>query len=272
MGIFDGLFKKRFPTSNNSDIRKSIKQLQAISSTYNERSGALTRLESFFLNSNDKNDQLAISHALLEIVLKNPSIEIRESSLNTLDSIIDKCIQFSKHPNLSTRARSGLSNIATDTASCLIKVIENDRDKNENELRRKSFWTLQKIAPLVFDDALLSIFMNGLNDKNENIRMAAIWAFENTSRLCDDSIKKHIAEIAIQPLCQALNDSGIWVGAARTLGYLGPYAIKAVDSLYSKLDDPDGNWAANSMRKITGADYGNKDKDGWRQWIQEHKT
>jgi len=231
----------------------------------------LTKLQSFFVTSPDANDKKAISQSLLEIASNDESIQIRESALDMTGNIIDNCIQFYNHPTLHPGARLGLSIISGHAVPCLIKLAETKGDQ-EKELRRKAFWILQKIAPLALDDALLAFFVRSLNEKNANIRMAVISAFEGIVRLCDDATKKRIAQAALAPLCQALNDSRIWINAARTLGDLGSYAIDAVECLYQKLDDEDGEWAASALRNITGAGYGNKEKTKWEQWIQENKN
>ncbi|HVN98019.1 MAG TPA: hypothetical protein VMT62_16435 [Syntrophorhabdaceae bacterium] len=272
MGLFDRFLKsKKLPTKNPAIIA-AVKQVQSVSSSYNEQHAGLTKLESLFLKATDTSDKMAISQSLLDTATDGASIQVRESSLTKLGTIIDKSIQFSNHPTLHSGASRGLSAISGHAVPSLIAIIENTRGK-ETELRRIAFWTLQKIAPFALDDALLVFLVRSLSEKRD-IRMPVICALEDIARLSDDTTRKRMAEVGLSPLCQTLkdNDAEIWIRAARVLGDLGTYAAGSVNDLISKLDDDGGEWAADSLRKITGEAYGNKEKGKWQEWVSRNGT
>lgn len=257
MGIFSKLFKSEdnFSTKN-SEIINALKILQDTSLSYNERAGALTRLKSIFLTSNDKADLRAISQLILRTVTDDESIKIREIALTTFDTIIETGLQ------------DKLSIVSGYAMPILIEIA---RYKNEDakELRRIAFWILSKIAPFGINDEGLRFLARSLNDKTDSIRMAVICTFENLVRLSDDALKRRIARFSLPALCEALNDSTIRVRSAKALGGLGKYALTAAPFLCKRLDDEEGEWAGSALRNITGEQYGNKEKEKWEKWLQK---
>jgi hypothetical protein len=257
MGIFDKLFKSEdnFSTKN-SEIINAQKILQNTSLSYNERAGTLTRLKSIFLSSNNKTDLRAISQLILRTVTDDESIKIREIALNTFESIVDAMLQDKL-------------NVVSGYAIPILMEIAKYKNEDVKELRRMAFWILSKMAPFGISDEGLHFLARSLNDQTDNIRTAVICTFENLVRLDDDALKRRIARFSLPALCEALNDSSIWVRAAKTLGGLGKYALTAAPFLTKRLDDEEGEWAGNALRSITGEQYGNQEKEKWEKWLQK---
>jgi hypothetical protein len=260
MGIFGKLFKSDESdevSTKNSEIINALKILQNGSLSHNERAGALTRLKSIFLASHGKDDLKAISQSILKIVTNDESLKIRESALTTYDTIIEAA----PPPKVSI--------ISGHAMPILIEVAKYKKE-DAQELRRMAFWTLLKIAPFAITDEHLGFLAHSLDDKTENIRMAVICTFENLVKGGDDALKSRIARFSMSALCRALDDSAIWVRAARTLDGLGKYALGAAPFLFKRLDDKEGEWAAGALRTITGQQYGNQEKQKWEQWLQKN--
>jgi len=258
MSILGRFFKSDdIISTKNSAIIDAFKILQTSSLSYNERVSALTKLKSIFLASNDKNDLKAIAQSILRTITNDESAKLRESAINTFDTIIE----------MSSPLKVGV--VAEYSMPILIEIAKHEKE-DATELRRMTFWTLSKIAPLSINDEHLDFLAHSLSDKTDNIRMAAICTFENLVKSSDDALKRRIARFSLSALCEALNDPTIWVRAARAIGGMGKYAIAAAPFLYRRLDDENGEWAANALRSITGKQYSKDEKQEWEKWLQNN--
>ena len=257
MGIFDRFFKSDsdVPT-RNSEIINAVKILQNGSLSDNERAGALTKLKSIFMVSSNKDDLRAISQTILGTVTKDASAKVREIALKTFDTITESA------------AEQKLSAVS-ENAMPLLMEIAAYRKEDVKELRLMAFGVLSKIAPFAINDERLGFFARSLNDKTDSVRMAVICTFENLVKSSDDSLNRRIARFCLPALCQALDDSNIWVRAARAIAGLGKYALGAAPFLYKRLDDKDGEWAGSALRSITGEQYGTREKEKWEKWLQK---
>ena len=270
MSILGKFFKSDDTASTkNTEILNALKILQNSSLPDSERVTALTKLKSIFLTSSDKDDLKVISQAILGAVTNGESLKIRESALTTFDTMMENCLSSYAQYALPAASRLKLSAVSGSAVPILIEIARY-RNEDLKELRRMAFWTLSKIAPFAISEERLGFLAHSLSDKTDTIRMAVICTFENLVRLSDDALKNRIARYSLSALCQALDDSTIWVRAARALGGLGKYALGAAPFLYKRLDDEEGEWAASALRSITGEPYGNKEKQKWEQWLQKN--
>jgi hypothetical protein len=257
MGIFSKFFGSGDKTSTkNPEVINALKILQDTSLPYPGRAGALTKLKTIFLASSDKADLKIISQLILQTATNDEPMELREIALNTFDTMIESGLQ---------------DKLSAVSGYALPKLMEIARYRSEDakELRQTAFWILSKMAPLGIDDQGLRFLARSLTDKSNNIRMAAVCAFENLVRLGDDGLNRRVARFSLPALCEALNDSTIWVRAAKTLGGLGKYALTAAPFLFRRLDSEEGESAGSALRNITGEQYGNMEKEKWEKWLQE---
>lgn len=267
MGIFDKLFKSEFSTKN-SEIINALKILQNNSLSSSERAAALSKLKSIFLSSGDKGDLKAILQSLLTTVTKDESIEVRESALKSLDAIIDNSLFAHNTSPLQPGPQLKLSLLADHAVQILVEVAQYKREY-AREMRRMAFWTLSKIAPFAVSDERLTFFAQSLNDSNDSIRQAVLCTFENLIKSANDALKRRIARFSLAALSQALDDSTIWVRVARVIGGLDKYGLGAAPFLFKRLDDQEGEWAAQALRNVTDEQYGKDEKDKWEKWLKK---
>jgi hypothetical protein len=267
MGIFDKLFKSEFSTKN-IEIINALKILQNSSLSSSERAAALTKLISIFLRSVDKGDLKAILQPLLMTIKNDRSIEVRESALKSLDTIIDNCLFSYYNSPQQAGPQLKLSLLADHSVPILMEVTQYKRE-HASEIRRMVFGTLSKIAPFAVSDERLTFFALSMNDPNDGIRQAVMSTFENLMKSGNDALKRRIARFSLSALSKALNDSALWVRAARVIGGLGKYGLGAAPFLYTRLDDQEGEWAAQALRNVTGEQYGKDEKDKWEKWLKK---
>jgi hypothetical protein len=257
MGILGKFFKSDVNVlSKNSEINNALKILQNGSLPYNDRASALSKLKSIFLASNDKDDLRTIAQSILRTVTTDESAKVREIAFNTFDNIV------------GTGSQNKLSAVAEYAVPILMEIAEY-KSEDAKELRIRAFGVLSKIASFAINDERLGFLAHSLSDKTDSVRVAVVCTFENLVKVSDDGLKRRIARFSLPALCEALNDPAIWVRAARALGGLGKYALRAAPFLYERLDDKDGEWAGSALRNITGEQYGNKEKEKWEKWLQK---
>jgi len=257
MSILGRFFKSDVDVpTRNSEIINAVKILHNSALSDNERVGALSKLKSIFLASNDKDDLRAISQSILKTAKNDESVKVREIALKTFDTIIGSAAQHK------------LSVVAENAMPILMEIAEY-RNEDAKELRLMGFWVLSKIAPFAISDAQLDFLARNLNDKDDNVKTAVSCAFENLVKASDDSLKRRVVRFALPALCEALDNSSVTVRATRALGGLGKFALGAAPFLYKRLDQEGGEWAGNALRSITGEPYGDKEKDKWEKWLQK---
>jgi hypothetical protein len=270
MSILGKFFKSDDTASTkNSEILNALKILQNSSLPDNERAAGLTKLKSIFATSSDKDDLKVISQSMLGVVTAGESQKLRESALTTFDTMIENCVSPYAQTTLPAASKLKLNAISGPAVPVLIEIARY-RNEDLKELRRTAYWTLSKLVPYAISEERLGFLAHSLSDKTDNIRLAVITTYENLMRVADDALKNRIARYSLSALCQALDDSAIWVRAARTLGGLGKYALGAAPFLFKRLDDPEGEWAAGALRSITGEPFGSKEKQKWEQWLQKN--
>jgi len=267
MGILDKFFKSGSVSTKNSKVNEAVEKLQNNALSNSIRTDALAKLKSFFLTSADKDDYKVISQSMIHIVSHDKSPEIRENAFKTLDAIIDNCLFFHNQTPPRPDALVKLNIISGFAVPALIGVAKN-KNEDPKELRTMSFRTLSKIAHFAVDDESIFFFSRSLNDPDSNIRLSVITAIENIIKSGDDATKRRIARFSLSAFCEVLDDPVAWIPAAKVLGDMGKYALETVSSLFKRLDDKDGEWAAIALRKITGEPYGKDEKVKWEQWLQ----
>jgi len=269
MGLLSKLFKSDVVSTKNEKIINAVKTLQNSSLSNSERIDALAKLKSIYLTSTDKDDLKAVSQSILKTVTTDQSWEIRESALKIFDAIIENSLFF--YNQSPQRDGSQLRfNIASGDAGPVLIDIAKYKGEDSMSLRQIAFGTLSKIAPFVINDERISFLAASLGDRSDNIRAAVIGAFENIIKSSDDALKRRIARFSLSALCQALDDSTVWARTAHVIEELEKYALGAAPFLYKRLDDKDGEIAAQALRAITGAEYGREEKVKWQQWLQKH--